>query len=380
MFWTLLGDALLGLLRNSIALLPACEQYQEFTILLAQELEVRVGYAELVRAVALSVSVVLFLASGYSNFFGSLGSLLQLRSWKTWSSQQALLTAEKSSLLLQSKIGDTIKSKQHLVGMGVAQILFAHAAALELLMIIDEGEGGRPGELDVQFWLSVCKMTSIFFAMRGLWHLAVSELQGTISLLHAYSSLQKAVVSAAASAMTQASPTAGYFVDESSGKANHVAFESMLAILEEEAHWLGGGASCLSGPWSSKVGHDELLLLSGEIRRLEVAVMEKGMGGSVAFEVEEKMLRTLVGKMKRNIIFYLSLWVFNSVSFLGLGLGLIVTLGPSEAELRKLHSLVPTHSSLSSAGNTLQHSGLALEALLLTAAAFRSGQSRQQKT
>jgi len=375
--WTLLGDAILGLVRNSLALSPSDVQRQEVTLLLAQELEVRVSYAELVRAVALSVSVVLFLVLGYSNLFGSLGSLLQLRRWKTWSSQQAVLTAEKSSLLLQSKIGDTIKSKQHLVGMGVAQILFAHAAVLELLMIIDEG-GGRSGE-EVQFWQSVCKMTSIFFAMRGLWHLAVSELQGTISLLHAYSSLQKAVVSAAANATTATATAtaAGYFVDESSGKANHVAFESMLAILEEEAHWLGGGVSCLSGPWSSKVGHDELLLLSGELRRLEVAVMEKGMGGSVAFEVEEKILRTLVGKMKRNIIFYLSLWVFNSVSFLGLGLGLVVTLGPSETDLRKLHSLVPTHAVLFRAGNVLQHSGLALEALLLTACSFRS---QRQKT
>lgn len=380
----LLFDSFVAVIRNGIAFCTTMGFFNDSSLAsqsirvtyFGERLAMSISKLDLIRTSINVCSIVLFLQYGYANLFGSLNSILNLRTWKKWCAQQSKLGSEKSCVLLQCKILNLIKSKQYLAGTGIAQIIFAHTILMETVLLIDP----RLCDEDMRFWLSLWKMTSVCIAMRGLWHLAVTELNSISVLLQAYSTVQKAVI--AASDFTNSSfdrSSRDSLLFPSANKLTHTMFESTMMILEEDGHWMSSNSSCcLNGPYSSKAGHEELICLTGELCRLGVAVVEKGMGMGVSFDEEEKNLKTVVARMKRNTAFYLLLWTFNALSFAGLGVMLVAMLGPKEEMLRVLVPYAPTHSSMVGYGTASQHLGLALEGLALLLASLLTSRGRKR--
>ena len=335
------------------------------------------------------LSVALFLKYGYSNLFGSFKGILDLKKWQQWCSRQMCIAKENSCQLLQSKVAQQNSHKHQLLGTGVAQILFAHSIVLETLLALDPPTASTAG-----FWMLLIKLTSVYLVMDGLWHLAATEVGGALALVKTFEAYKNAV--SAVSTRGMSSPgertTGSVFpltscdstdcdgTSEETGRGlNHIAFEGWLSLLDEDSHWFhytSGHSSpsptCLSLPCSCKEGHEEVAALSGEVRRLEVAVVEKGLGagaGSSALKAEAAIQRQLNFKHIRNSLFYLVLWLFNSLSFAGLGLRLVLVIGPSRDSLLSYWPSMPPHHVLQTCGIRGEHLGLALEAVMLLGAA-----------
>ena len=342
------------------------------------------------RLSVLFLSVALFLKYGYSNLFGSFKGILDLGKWQQWCSRQMRIASENSSQLLQSKVAQLSSHKHQLLGTGVAQILFAHSMVLETLLVLDPSTVSTAG-----FWMLLIKLTSVYLVMDGLWQLAATEVGGSVALVKTFEAFKNAVSTVSTRGMSSLGEctTGSLFPltschntdcngtrEETGSGLNHIAFEGLLSLLDEDSHWLhyyscghsSPSPTCLSMPCSCKEGHEEVAALSGEVRRLEVAVVEKGLGAGAGFsalKAEAAIQRQLNFKHIRNSLFYLVLWLFNSVSFAGLGLRLVLVIGPSRDSLLPYWPSMPPHDVLQTCGIRSEHLGLALEAVMLLGAA-----------